>query len=316
MTLTGQAGNRIIAPMADAPAPARDTRSGRVGRRLVSRLLATTVLPLLVLAWLSWFILPTVVQTGPVRAGAAVLVLAAALGIAAGGWSTATLNRAGGRRRREEERASRESLESLQAAVAHQAAEITRYQGQLEEARKDLEVTHARLKETSFKDELTGLYNRRFFFVRLEEEISRYRRFGHPVAVVLFDLDGFKEVNDGQGHMIGDETLRDIGQVLTKYSRGINVVARYGGDEFAILLVETSTEGARLYAERIRQIISGHPYSHGMHVTASFGVASLPEDDAATAEDLVRIADEALYVAKRGGKNQVAGPRPPDPGSA
>ncbi len=196
--------------------------------------------------------------------------------------------------------------------VAHQAAEIARYQEELEEARKTLESTQARLKETSFKDELTGLYNRRFLFVRLEEEISRHRRFGHPVAVVLFDLDGFKEVNDGRGHMIGDETLRDIGQVLTKYSRGINVVARYGGDEFAILLVETSAEGARLYAERIRQIISSHPYSHGMHVTASFGVASLPDDEAPTAEDLVRIADEALYVAKRGGKNQVAGAPSPE----
>ena len=312
MTLTGQAGNRIIPPMADAPA--RDIRPRLVGRRLVRRLIATTLVPLLVLAWLSWFILPAVIQTGAVRVGAALLVLAAAVGIAAGGWSIATLSRPG--RRRHEPGADHESAASLRATVTHQAAEIARYQGQLEEARTELETTHARLKETSFKDELTGLYNRRFFFVRLEEEISRHRRFSHPVAVVLFDLDGFKEVNDGQGHMIGDETLRDIGQVLTKYSRGINVVARYGGDEFAILLVETSTEGARLYAERIRQIISSHPYSHGMHVTASFGVASLPKDDAPTAEDLVRIADEALYVAKRGGKNQVAGARAPDPRSS
>jgi diguanylate cyclase (GGDEF)-like protein len=202
-------------------------------------------------------------------------------------------------------------LAHLQATVTRQAAEITRLEGRLTEALKELENTSARLKETSFKDELTGLYNRRFLFVRLEEEISRHRRFGHPVAIVLFDLDGFKEVNDEQGHMIGDETLRDIAQVLMRYSRGINVVARYGGDEFSILLVETSKAGATLYAERIRQIISNYPYAHGMRVTASFGVASLPDDEAETSEDLVRIADEALYVAKRGGKNQVAGGRPP-----
>jgi diguanylate cyclase (GGDEF)-like protein len=204
-----------------------------------------------------------------------------------------------------------DSVPHLQATIARQAAELTRVQGRLDEALKELETTNARLKETSFKDELTGLYNRRFLFVRLEEEISRHRRFGHPVAIVLFDLDGFKEVNDEQGHMIGDETLRDIGQVLMRYSRGINVVARYGGDEFSILLVETSKAGATLYAERIRQIISNYPYAHGMRVTASFGVASLPEDEVDTSEDLIRIADEALYVAKRGGKNQVAGGHPP-----
>ncbi len=204
-----------------------------------------------------------------------------------------------------------DSLAQLRATVAQQAAELTRAQERLAEALKELENTNTRLKETSFKDELTGLYNRRFLFVRLEEEISRHRRFGHPVAVVLFDLDGFKEVNDEQGHMIGDETLRDISQVLMRYSRGINVVARYGGDEFSILLVETSKAGATLYAERIRQIISNFPYAHGMRVTASFGVASLPDDEAETSEDLVRIADEALYVAKRGGKNQVAGGHPP-----
>jgi len=91
-----------------------------------------------------------------------------------------------------------------------------------------------------------------------------------------------------------------------KHSRGINVVSRYGGDEFAILLVETSKAGARLYADRIRQVIGAFPFSHGKCITASLGVASVPDDDASTAEDLFRAADEALYAAKRAGKNQVA----------
>src|SRR5438477_559764 len=108
------------------------------------------------------------------------------------------------------------------------------------------------------------------------------------------------------------DTLRDIAQILQKHSRGINVISRYGGDEFAVLLVETSKAGARLYAERIRQVIGAFPFSHGKQVTASLGVASVPDDEAATAEDLFRAADEALYSAKRAGKNQVAAIEHPD----
>src|SRR5437867_3136967 len=173
-----------------------------------------------------------------------------------------------------------------------------------------VEVTNAKLKETSFRDDVTGLYNRRFFSLRLEEEISRFRRFNHPVSVVLLDLDGFKSINDEFGHAVGDETLREIAQILMKQSRGINVVSRYGGDEFAILLVETSKAGARLYADRIRQVVATCPFSHGKPVTASFGVASLPDDEATNSEDLFRAADEALYAAKRAGKNQVAAAGP------
>src|SRR5437870_3122922 len=114
----------------------------------------------------------------------------------------------------------------------------------------------------------------------------------------------------GRSDEVGDETLRDVGQILMKHSRGINVVSRYGGDEFAVLLVETSKSGARLYADRIRQVVATFPYSHGKRVTASFGVASLPDDEASTSEELFRAADGALYAAKRAGKNQVvaAGP--------
>jgi diguanylate cyclase (GGDEF)-like protein len=126
------------------------------------------------------------------------------------------------------------------------------------------------------------------------------------VSVVLLDLDGFKAVNDSLGHAVGDDTLRDVAQILMKHSRGINVVSRYGGDEFAVLLVETSKAGARLYADRIREVVAKYPFSHGKILTASFGVASLPDDEAGTAEDLFRAADEALYAAKRAGKNQVA----------
>jgi diguanylate cyclase (GGDEF)-like protein len=190
--------------------------------------------------------------------------------------------------------------------IESQATEINTFAMRLDAAYKELESTNSRLKEQSFKDEVTGLYNRRFFTVRLEEEISRHRRFNHPVSIVLLDLDGFKAVNDELGHAIGDDTLRDVGQILMKHSRGINVVSRYGGDEFAVLLVETSKAGARLYAERIREVIAKFPFAHGKPITGSFGVASLPEDDVASAEDIFKLADEALYAAKRAGKNRVA----------
>ncbi len=192
------------------------------------------------------------------------------------------------------------------AGVEHQAAEIERFASRLDRAYNDIQTSSARLKEFSFKDEVTGLYNRRFFSIRLDEEVSRYRRFNHPVSAVLLDLDGFKAVNDELGHAAGDETLRGVAEVLMRNSRGINVICRYGGDEFAILLVETSKAGARLYADRIRYVLPGYRFGHGRRITASFGIASVPEDVAASADDLIRAADEALYAAKRAGKNRVS----------
>jgi diguanylate cyclase (GGDEF)-like protein len=202
------------------------------------------------------------------------------------------------------------SFSSMLGTVEQQAMDINTFAMRLDAAYRELEATNAKLKETSFKDEVTGLYNRRFFSLRLEEEISRFRRFNHPVSVVVLDVDGFKSVNDEFGHAVGDETLRDIAQILLKHSRGINVVSRYGGDEFAVLLVETSKTGARLYADRIRHVVATFPFSHGKTVTASFGVSSLPDDEATTSEGLFRAADEALYAAKRAGKNQVMGAGP------
>lgn len=202
------------------------------------------------------------------------------------------------------------SFSSMLGTVEQQAMDINTFAMRLDAAYRELEATNAKLKETSFKDEVTQLYNRRFFSLRLEEEISRFRRFNHPVSVVVLDVDGFKSVNDEFGHAVGDETLRDIAQILMKHSRGINVVSRYGGDEFAVLLVETSKTGARLYADRIRHVVATFPFSHGKTVTASFGVSSLPDDEATTSEGLFRAADEALYAAKRAGKNQVMGAGP------
>src|SRR5437868_8101503 len=299
----------------------------RLRTKLVIALTLSSVVPLLVLAYLvRSFVMPSLAANdSPVFGGVQILVASTVIGMIAGAYIIWDVGRTVARiaemlgseraitglgRRKDEVGTLMTSFNRMLETIEQQAGEINSFATRLDSAYKELESTNARLKETSFKDDITGLYNRRFFTVRLEEEMSRYRRFNHPVSLVLMDLDGFKAVNDDMGHAVGDETLRDIGQILMKHSRGINVVSRYGGDEFAVLLVETSKAGARLYADRIRQIVATFPYSHGKRVTASFGVASLPDDEASTSEELFRAADGALYAAKRAGKNQVvaAGP--------
>ncbi|PYM19101.1 MAG: hypothetical protein DMD78_25585 [Candidatus Rokuibacteriota bacterium] len=285
----------------------------RIKKRILVALTLASIVPVLVLAFVVLVLmLPTLAPGETLKfGGLQLLVIFTIVGMLAGGYIIWDIGRTmarmpGGERRRDEVGTLMSSFNKMLGTIEQQAAEINTYATRLDAAYKELESTNARLKETSFKDEVTGLYNRRFFSLRLEEELSRYRRFNHPVSVVLLDLDGFKAVNDEYGHTVGDDTLREVAQILMKHSRGINVVSRYGGDEFAVLLVETSKAGARLYADRIREVVAKYPFSHGKVITASFGVASLPDDEAGTAEDLFRAADEALYTAKRAGKNQVA----------
>jgi diguanylate cyclase (GGDEF)-like protein len=298
-------------------------------RKVLLALTLTSLIPLLVLA----YVVHRYVQPGmdPAQVarfyGLQALILFTVLGMLGGAYIIWDLGRAFARiagllsnepklaevgSRTDEVGTLMKSFSSMLGTVEQQAMDINTFAMRLDAAYRELEATNAKLKETSFKDEVTGLYNRRFFSLRLEEEISRFRRFNHPVSVVVLDLDGFKSVNDEFGHAVGDETLRDVAQILMKHSRGINVVSRYGGDEFAVLLVETSKTGARLYADRIRQVVATFPFSHGKNVTASFGVSSLPDDEAATSEALFRAADDALYGAKRAGKNQVMGAGPAD----
>src|SRR2546425_8321824 len=298
-----------------------------IKRKVLLALTLSSLVPLLVLAYVILRYVEPGLDRGEVAGvyGVHGLILATMLAMAGGAYMIWDLGRALGRlaelmskEPRLAELASRSdevgtlmrSFSNMLGTVEQQAIDINTFAMRLDAAYRELEATNAKLKETSFKDEVTGLYNRRFFSLRLEEEISPFRRVNHPVSVVVLDLDGFKSVNDEFGHAVGDETLRDVGQILMKHSRGINVVSRYGGDEFAVLLVETSKSGARLYADRIRQAVARFPFSHGKTVTASFGVSSLPDDEAATSEALFRAADEALYGAKRAGKNQVMGAGP------
>jgi diguanylate cyclase (GGDEF)-like protein len=167
-----------------------------------------------------------------------------------------------------------------------------------EGAREDQE--YARLKELAFKDGETGLYNRRLFSMRLEGEVSRHRRLNLPVSVVLLHLDGLGRFRDERGRAAAQEVSRTAAEVLLRHTRAINVLARYDSELFAIVLVETSLAGARLYVDRIRRVLSSSTGGHEGRITARFGAAGLPDCKAVAPEDLFRLAEESLHATKRG----------------
>ncbi|MGC1649723.1 MAG: diguanylate cyclase [Candidatus Sulfotelmatobacter sp.] len=162
-----------------------------------------------------------------------------------------------------------------------------------------------KLQQQSITDGLTGIKTRRFFWEALSAEWKRASRSGRPFSVVLIDLDKFKEVNDTMGHFEGDLVLARVGRLLEQKSRQSNVVARYGGDEFIVLMPETGSEQAQVLAERLRQWLAGDPMLSEHHITGSFGVASFPMHGFSI-EDIIRVADAGMYVSKRSGGNSVS----------
>ena len=165
-------------------------------------------------------------------------------------------------------------------------------------------------EEAAFTDHLTGLANRRRFERQLEREVGRVERFGHPFTLLMLDIDEFKNLNDTFGHDAGDDAIRRLSKVLREGTRGIDLAARIGGEEFAVLLVETSKDGGFEVAERLRMAIKSLEIPRSGGMTASFGVAECPSD-AQTAADILKAADVALYEAKRNGRDQVVALQPP-----
>ncbi len=173
----------------------------------------------------------------------------------------------------------------------------------------ELDKAHEALRETSIRDSLTGLYNRREFDRRLLDELKRCIRYRHPLSLLMLDLDHFKAINDDYGHPVGDKVLSEVAGIVKHEVRNSDeVVARYGGEEFVVILAETDKFGAGVLAQRVRAAIAAHIFSidetRALNVTVSIGLAGFP-NDANTGETLIAAADHALYDAKRAGRNCV-----------
>jgi diguanylate cyclase (GGDEF)-like protein len=163
------------------------------------------------------------------------------------------------------------------------------------------------VEELAITDSLTGLYTRRYFFERFDEELHRSKRHGFKFSFLMIDIDDFKRCNDTYGHLVGDIVLKETAHIAKGSTREIDLMARYGGEEFSIILPETDRVGAMLVAERIRKKIEENifkAYDEQLKMTVSIGLAVYP-DDSEDVSDLIERADKALYAAKSSGKNIV-----------
>lgn len=165
-----------------------------------------------------------------------------------------------------------------------------------------------RLRDQSTHDALTGLFNRRYLEETLGRELLSAERHGHPVSLIMGDLDHFKAINDRHGHLAGDQVLRVFGALLKQHARGSDIYCRYGGEEFLLVLPLMAQDSAVERAEQLRGALAAEPIPYGtspIEVTASFGVATFP-GDGRTGDALIAAADNALYAAKEAGRNRVS----------
>ncbi len=204
-------------------------------------------------------------------------------------------------------------------AVRLESARLYQLARETAQENTKLYINLSNLYQKATLDELTGLYNRHFLMQRLKEEIKKAWRYRHPLSLIFIDLDFFKQVNDEHGHQIGDQLLMELGELIKKSVRDYDVACRFGGEEFVVLLPQTTLENAFDLADRLREKVANHLFCSSttmLKVTASFGVSMTPEFSEAgnqfteeevntIAEKIVSDADNALYQAKEAGRNQV-----------
>lgn len=182
-----------------------------------------------------------------------------------------------------------------------------RTQIRIRDLNEQLLYANEKLKELVDIDDLTGLFNMRSLYQKLEFEIERGRRFGRDVCVIMLDMDKFKSVNDGHDHLFGSFVISEIGKIIKANTRNIDIPARYGGDEFLIVLTEVNFDGAMLFCERLRKAVEKTTFQSGndsIRLTVSVGFAMTQSKEIISPKELVRRADHALYQAKRQGRNR------------
>jgi diguanylate cyclase (GGDEF)-like protein len=182
---------------------------------------------------------------------------------------------------------------------------------ELQIALRELQDVNSELEQKNMEDPLTGLYNRRYFQQHLERELRRTMRRELPLALLMIDVDHFKPINDTHGHLVGDQILKQLADLMNQHAkRAADVVCRYGGEEFAIILPETDLDDAKTFAEQLLAIVRKHKFETdvgGQRITISAGVISTSNRIFDNVEELFKAADEALYNAKNQGRDQVAG---------
>jgi diguanylate cyclase (GGDEF)-like protein len=183
-----------------------------------------------------------------------------------------------------------------------------RAQLRFRDAKEELLNANQKLQELVDIDDLTGLFNMRSLYQKLEFEMERGKRFNRPVTVVMIDMDRFKTVNDGHDHLFGSYVLSEVGKIIKNSTRNVDIPARYGGDEFLIILSEIPLAGVQQFCERLRKKVEQTTFTQGkdtIKLTLSIGHASVQGDENLMPKELVRRADMALYEAKNKGRNCV-----------
>ncbi len=228
--------------------------------------------------------------------GFTIALLALGLAIAAAGWS-----------RSRAVRRSHRLLEEKNGEILRQQETLESVNNALEAAARQLNAANEALFISSITDGLTGVFNRRHILESLDKELHRGRRHDHDLAVLMIDLDHFKQVNDRFGHAAGDKVLERTAAIMQGELRGEDLIGRYGGEEFLVVLPATDREGAVEVGERIRRAVEGAGFGsslEGVKITISVGVADITSCNPQTAENLLRLADAALYRAKDEGRNR------------
>jgi diguanylate cyclase (GGDEF)-like protein len=194
----------------------------------------------------------------------------------------------------------------LESRVAKRTAELVRINKRLLEEIEERKRIERELQRLAMTDPLTGAYNRRHFFELAKQEFDRSQRYGRQISLIIFDVDYLKQINDSYGHLVGDQILQAMAQRFMKNLRQLDIFARYGGDEFVVLLPETNLEQAKIAARRLHKAVASKPIETmegTVHLQISMGVACLHNAD--DMETLLMNADQALYTAKESGRNQI-----------